>query len=207
MASLSVTPTSDVETREAVDELAEELENFAFERERILVKLDIRAAGVARRIARELRVVLRGLAVASDRAAHDAVHETLGALLDEAHRLLEDVQPAAPRASAPPVSGPSTRPAAVASGAPASASTVEDMSPTADAADVTPMDDDVPLESGSRPIDGEDDVCARHTAHDLGAAGLPRVSDDPDDPEESPEDLTIARRVMWERSGNRILGR
>ena len=85
---------------------------------------------------------------------------------------------------------------------PAVASTGEDTLATGGA----PVTDDAPLESWARPIEGDDDVFERHTAHDLGVAGLPRVSDDPDDPEESPEDLTIARRVMWERSGNRILG-
>lgn len=200
MESVSVTPTSDVETREVVGELAEELENFAFERERVLAKLDIRAAGLARRIARELRVVLRGLAVASDREAHEGVHETLGGLLEEAHRLLEGVHPTAVHAQ--PLASGSMPPAADASSRPPP-STGEDMSPAEDA----PSADDVPLESGTRPIDGDDDVFARNTALDLETTGLPRVSDDPDDPEESPEDLTIARRVMWERSGNRILGR
>jgi hypothetical protein len=55
--------------------------------------------------------------------------------------------------------------------------------------------------SGLRPIDGEDHG-DRSTIE-----SLPSVNHDPDDPEESPDDLTIARRVMWERSGNRILGR
>jgi hypothetical protein len=89
--ALSVARPSDEEIRELVGQLAEELESFAFERERVLAKLDIRAAGLARRIGRELRVVLRGLALATGDESREGVMATLGGLLVEAHRLLENV--------------------------------------------------------------------------------------------------------------------
>lgn len=177
--AVSVAKPSDEEASELVGQLAEELERFAFERERVLAKLDIRAANLARRIGRELRVVLRGLALATTDEGRDGVMATLGGLLVEAHRLLEDVP--------------------------------------ADQEDA----DHAPQESGERPIVGaglaSNGVMQRKTVDampavasagtDGGTSAVPRLGADDDEEEAHFQDLTIARRVVWERSGNRILGR
>lgn len=146
--------------------LAAELESFAFERERVLAKLDIRAAQLARRIAREVRVVLRGLPVATDDASRESVLETLGQLLVEAHQLLEGAE------------------ATVA--------------------------DDLQAQSGERPIAELGDearraIQARPTRPALETVPSVVVAGDEDD-EDPGMNETIARRVVWERSGNRVLG-
>lgn len=182
------------ETGDLVEDLAEELESFAFERERVLAKLDIRAANTARRLARELRLVLRGLAVAeNDEDGRDSALATLGSLLEEAHRVLDDVATHAATGSRS-TAAPAAR---------------DDVSPRGDVAPDHAGADDLaaPAEpdpsSGLRAIDG----APVESGDRLTIESLPSVSHDPDDPEETEQDLTIARRVMWERSGNRILGR
>jgi hypothetical protein len=202
---------------DAVGLLVGELEDFAFERERVLAKLDIRAASTARRLGRELSLLLRGLPLASDEEAHDEIHDTLGCLLEEAHRILSPEEPvrvapavrvepasaeaddggpdvarpvsSAPQSSAPQSSAPQS--SAPQSSAPQSSERVR--APEGD--EPLGNGEEAPLESGERA-----------TAHGvvLGASGLPRGFHDEDDlfAEE-----TIARKVSWERSGNRVLGR
>ena len=182
---------------DAVGLLVGELEDFAFERERVLAKLDIRAASTARRLGRELSLLLRGLPLASDEEAHDEIHDTLGCLLEEAHRILSPEEPVrvAPAVRVEPASaeaddgGPEV--ARPVSSAPQSSERVR--APEGD--EPLGNGEEAPLESGERA-----------TAHGvvLGASGLPRGFHDEDDlfAEE-----TIARKVSWERSGNRVLGR
>jgi hypothetical protein len=153
---VAIEPLSDAETSDLVEDLNEELEDFAFERERVLAKLDMRAAALARRIARELRVVLRGLPMSLGDEARASVHETLGGLLEEAHRLLDTIDDD-DRAAGP---------------------------------------ESAALESGERPIVPED--------RDPTIASLPSMLDA--DERSGFDDETIARKVVWARSGNRILG-
>lgn len=167
---LTIQAATDPETEVVVDALVKELESFAFERERVLAKLDIRSAQLARRIAREVRVVLRGLAVCTDESARASVLETLGDLLGEAHRLLEGEL-------------------------------------------ATLQEEESRTQTGERPIEELRDAARRvmQTRPTRPAMEtIPSVVpfDDRDEDETAVgQNETIARRVVWERSGNRILGR
>ncbi len=167
---------SDDDVVDAVALLVGELEDFAFERERVLAKLDIRAASTARRLGRELSLLLRGLPLAADEEAHDEIHDTLGCLLEEAHRILTPAEPAPPAAAAPSAS------AEVGGGH------LEES-------------EEAPLESGERPA-------SRRPGEEPGgeeaALPLPKALADEDEPL---AEETIARKVSWPRSSNRVLGR
>jgi len=178
-SSLSITTPSDPEATDLVEDLAEELESFAFERERVLVKLDIRSATLARRIAREMRVVLRGLPLATDDGGHDAVMATVGGLLEEAHRLLEG-EAVAPSDAEEPQAKSGERLLAEIRGERSAASLRPTLGSLACVSDPTLR---LPSVMG----------------------GLPSVIGDDGD-EEMAQEETIARRVVWARSGNRILG-
>lgn len=105
-----VVALGDDEMLDVVEELAIELETFAFERERILAKLDIRSAAHARRTAREVRLIADRIADASDPAAREPLLDQLGDHFARAHTLLEcgtSEMPGRPREGDPPM--PSNR--------------------------------------------------------------------------------------------------
>ncbi len=176
-AAVTVNRVSDDEAGTLVGGLAGELESFAFERERVLAKLDIRAAGLARRIARELRVVLRGLPLATSDESRDGVMATLGGLLEEAHRLLENRPEEREHAAEPQE-------------------------------ETEPREENVQESGERRRTDLRDPAMPlRETVNAMPAVKVPNLDRYEHDPEESPRDLTIARRVVWERGSNRLLGR
>jgi hypothetical protein len=207
---------------DAVEELAEELETFAFERERVLVKLDIRAAAHARRTARELRLGVARLPLAADSAARETSLELIGDLLGRAHTILEGARheaPGRPREGDPPM--PSSRDAKT---TPPPISDIRENS-----RDDFELDyDDLGATKPGSAEDSPELLAILHGMHpnqrptaesmpavtdaDVSAASaeakreyLPYFGDE--DGENDFDDETVARKVAWERSGNRVLGR
>lgn len=198
--SVEVWAASDEEARSLVEDLVAELSDRAFERERVLAKLDIRGAARARRIGRELTLLLRGLAFATDAAGRAELFDSLGQLLEEAHEALE-VEGASPPSmrSTPPVSGerptpPDELPSRELPGNDRAAHTL--------AADASAVDalaaDAMAADAMAADAMAADAIAERPTSH-----GLPQLWEDDGGVQEE----TIARKVSWARSGNRILGK
>lgn len=209
---------------DAVEELAAELETFAFERERVLAKLDIRAAAQARRTARDIRLVASRIAGAaddgvpiSDQAARDVGFEQLGELLGRAHTILEGERheaPGRPSPGDPPM--PSSRAAKT---TPPPTSDIRENSRDDFELDYEELGATMPGDAAENPeliaILRGSHPNQRPTAQALpavGAAGTPGSSEllpyfGDDEGENDWDDETVARKVAWERSGNRVLGR
>jgi len=68
-----------------VSQLVENLEGFAFQAERVLTKLDIRAARQARHIARQLRLFASSMELASDSEMRDSASARLVELIVVGH--------------------------------------------------------------------------------------------------------------------------
>ncbi len=203
------------EAIDAVEDLAVELEAFAFERERVLAKLDIRSAAQARRTARDLRVTVALLPRDADQAAHDERFDALGELLGRAHTLLEGERAPAPGRPAEVAPPPSRHEAKTTP--PPSSMTRHNSRGELD----LDLDHDhdrppsAPPGEVSREIASDPDLPAvlLGTVALLDPRGrtaapapvLPYFGDD--ESEMGFEDETVARKVCWERSGNRLLGR
>jgi hypothetical protein len=90
----------------AAKALAEELSQWAFEREKVLIKLDIRAARQARTVARSLVDAVSSFFVREvDREPPSEAWEPVSMLLAEAHALLSGEVERARHSTAPPTSG------------------------------------------------------------------------------------------------------
>lgn len=192
-----VADLGDNDAIDAVEELAVELETFAFERERVLAKLDIRGATSARRTARELRLVVTRAAHIADPSKREEMSSSLGELLGRAHTLLEG-EPAVPS-----IRGEGDPPM------PSSQAAKSMSPPTSDVRKITraplemDVDPDLPAVLG---------INQRETAR-----AMPAVTVEPeqeilpffggDEGDNDFDDETVARKVVWERSSNRIFGR
>lgn len=225
---------------DAVEELASELETFAFERERVLAKLDIRAAAHARRTARELRLVVTCLPLADGAETREGGFAKLGELLGRAHALLEGVgldavvnerldAPGRRADGDPPM--PASRDA---KSTPAPTSDIRKNSRTELELDYENLGATLPGEVDPALAGHDEDLPAilhgtiaplhpnqRPTAQALAALRVDDTLDDrdptpasnaipifgDDDPDTDFDDETVAKKVAWQRSGNRVLGR
>ncbi len=222
-----VVPLGDEAMVDAVEELAVELESFAFERERVLAKLDIRTAAHARRTARELRLVATRIPVSVDVSAREDGFAKLGELLGRAHTLLEGERfevPGRPAEGDPPM--PSSRDAKT---TPPPISDVREtpMSQREMGRSELELDyDELPVTAaGDANVDLPAILFGMHPNHRPTAQAMPAVSAaevaaaiatpprdllpylGADEGENDFDDETVARKVAWERSGNRVLGR
>ncbi len=238
---------------DAVEELASELDDFAFERERVLAKLDIRAAAQARRTAHELRFVVASIPLVSTESREDGF-EKLGELLGRAHALLEGarLEGLQQKALEAPRPAPGAREADAeaptlarrhAKSTPVPTSDIransrwdleldyESLGPTMPG-EVEPdlgaagLDEDLPaavhgrmplLRPGHlpdhRPTErsivavGFDDAVDAKLREGRTPRDLPPVFAADDEGANDFDDETVAKKVAWQRSGNRVLGR
>lgn len=227
-----VVALEDEAVMDVVEELAVELDTFAFERERVLAKLDIRAAAHARRTARELRLVVARLPLAADAVAREDGLQQLGELLGRTHTLLEGdrfATPGRPAASDPPM--PSSRDAR---STPAPISDVHENSREAFELDYDHLPETLAGEADLTQLERDPDlpvillgtIAPLHPNHRPTAPAMAAVSldDELDDRAPTPramlpvfggddygendfDDETVAKKVAWQRSGNRLLGR